>query len=55
MVLLMSFLNGIVLLQWEVDAILWNECRIYGQNCIVSLQESEMTAGYHHRGLILGI
>ena len=49
------FLNGMVLLLCGVDAILQNGCGIEGQNYVVSLQESKMTAGYHYRGLILGI
>ena len=46
---------NMVLLLGLVDAILQNGCGIEGQNYVMSLQESEMTAGCHYRGLILGI
>ena len=48
------FFNGTVLLLWGVDAILQNGCGIQAQNYFVLLQGSEMTAGSHYRGLILG-
>ena len=46
---------GIVFLLWGVDAILRDGCGIYEQNYVASLQGSEMSAGYHYRGLMLGI
>ena len=49
------FLNGMVLLLWGVDAILQNGCGTEGQIYIVTLRESEMTAGCHYRSLILDI
>ena len=33
----------------EVGLILWNGCRIQGQNLLELLQESEMAAGCHRR------
>ena len=50
------FLNGnFGFTSMGVDAILRNGCGTYGQNYVVLLQESEVTAGYHYRGFILGI
>ena len=44
-----------VLLLWVVDAILGDRYEIYGQNYVALLQGSEMSAGFHYRGLKLGI
>ena len=46
------FFHGMVLLLW-VDAVLRNGYEIWRQNYVVSLQGSEMTAGYHYRSLTL--
>ena len=42
-----------VLVIWEVSAILGNGYGIQGQNYAL-LPESEMSAGFHYRNLILG-
>ena len=44
-----------VLVVWEIGAILGNGYGIQGQNYFALLQGSEMTAGFHCRNWILGI
>ena len=44
-----------VLVVWEIGAILGNGYGIQGQNYVALLQGSEMTAGFHYRNWILGI
>ena len=44
-----------VLVLWEVDAILENGYGIQGQNYVVFLQGSGMPAGFHFRNFIFGI
>ena len=57
MVVLLTFfwMESMVLLLWVVDAILGDRYEIYGQNYVALLQGSEMSAGFHYRGLKLGI
>ena len=50
-----SCITSMVLVLWEVDAILENGYGIQGQNYVVFLQGSGMPAGFHFRNLILGI
>ena len=56
-VLLMFFCMVIVLVivLWEVNAILGNGCEIQRQNYVAWLQGSEMPVGFHYRNLILGV
>ena len=44
-----------VLVVWEIGAILGNGYGFQGQNYVALLQGSEMTAGFHYRNWILGI
>ena len=46
---------SIVLVLWEVAAILGNGYGIQGQNYVALLQGKEMPAGFHFRNLTLGI
>ena len=46
---------SMVLVLWEVAAILGNGCRIQGQNYVAWLQRSKMQVGFHYSNLILGI
>ena len=58
MVILLTFhsrMTSMVLVLWEVDAILGNGYGIQGQNYVALLQRSEMPPGFHPRNLILGI
>ena len=48
------FLHSMVLVLWQVTAILENGCGIQGQNHVAWLQESKMPVGFHYRNLILG-
>ena len=49
------FLHRLVLVQWEVDAILGKGYGNQGQNFVALLQGSEMPAGFHHRNSVLGL
>ena len=49
------FLHRLVLVQWEVDAILGKGYGNQGQNFVALLQRSEMPAGFHHRNSVLGL
>ena len=56
MVALLTFhscMRSMVLVLWEVDAILGNVHGIQEQNCVALLQASGMPAGFHSRNLIL--
>ena len=58
MVLLLKFhslMSSMVLVLWEVGAILGNGHGIQGQNDVALLQASGMPAGFHSSNLILGI
>ena len=44
-----------VLLVWGVDASLRNGYGILEQNYVALPQGSEMSAGFHYRGVILGM
>ena len=44
-----------VLLLWGVDAVLGNGYGIKGLNYVAMLQGSKVPAGFHYRGLILGM
>ena len=46
---------SMVLVLWEVAAILGNACGIKRQNYVALLQGSEMSAGFHYRNFILCI
>ena len=47
------FLNvSMVLVLWEVAAILGNGCGIQGQNYVAWLQGSKMPVGFHYKNLI---
>ena len=50
-----SRMTSMVLVLWEVDAILGNGYRIQGHNYVALLQQSGMPPGFHPRNLILGI
>ena len=50
-----SFMHGMVLVLWEVEAILGNGYGIQGQNYVAFIQGSGMPAGFLSRNLILGI
>ena len=56
-VVLLTFfwMESMVLPLWVVDAILGDGYEIYGQNYVALLQGSEMSVGFHYRGLKLGI
>ena len=43
---------SIVLVLWEVAAILANGCGIQGQNYVAWLQGSKMSVGIHYKNLI---
>ena len=43
---------SMVLVLWEVAAILGNGCGIQGQNYVVWLQGSKMPVGFHYKKLI---
>ena len=45
----------LVIVLWEVNAILRNGCEIQRQNYVAWLQGSEMPVGFHYRNLILGV
>ena len=53
--LTLFWIVSMVLVLWGVDGILWNGHGTSGQDYVVSLQESEISAEYHYKGLILGI
>ena len=56
MVVLLTFhscMGSMVLVLWEVGAILGNVHGIQEQNCVALLQLSGMPAGFHSRNLIL--
>ena len=55
-VLLTLFLRmvSMVLVLWGIGAILGNWYGIQGQNYVVLLQGSEISAGFHYGNLILG-
>ena len=57
MVVLLTFfwIESTVLLLWGADVILGDGYEIYEQNYVALFQGSEMSAGFHYRGLILGI
>ena len=44
-----------VKVRWGVDAILGNGYGILGQNYVALFQQSEKSAGFHSRNLILSI
>ena len=46
---------SMVLVLWEVAAILRNGYRIQGQNYVVLSQGNEMLVRFHYRNLIFGI
>ena len=46
---------SMVIVLWEVTAILGNGCGIQGQKYVAWLQGSEMPVGFHDRNLISGI
>ena len=48
-------MHGMVLVLWEVEAILGNGYGIQGQNYVAFIQGSGMPAGFLSRNLILGI
>ena len=50
-----SCMHGMVLVLWEVGAILGNGYEIQGQSYVAFLQGSGMSAGFLTRNLILGI
>ena len=53
MVLLTFFcMVSMVLVVWEVAAILGNGCEIQGQNYVAWLQGSKMPVGLHYKNLI---
>ena len=53
MVLLMFFcMVSMVLVQWQVAAILGNGCGIQEKNYVAWLQGSEMPVGFHYKNLI---
>ena len=57
-VVLLTFhlrMKSMVLVLWEVGAILGNGYGIQGQNYVTLLQGSRMPTGFHSRNLILGI
>ena len=43
---------SMVLVMWEVAAILGNSCGIQGQNYVAWLQESKMPVGFYYKNLI---
>ena len=53
MVVLLAFLHGMVLVLWEVTAILGNRCGIQEQTCVAWLQGSKVPVGFHYGNLIL--
>ena len=58
MVVLLTFffrMVSMVLVLWEVAAILWNGYRIQGQNYVALSQGNEMLVRFHYRNLIFGI
>ena len=58
MVVLLTFFFrtvSMVLVLWEVAAILRNGYRIQGQNYVVLSQGNEMLVRFHYRNLIFGI
>ena len=57
MVVLLMFLSqivSVVLVLWEVGAILGDRYGIQGQNYIALLYESGMPAGFHYKNLTFG-
>ena len=44
-----------VIVLWEVTAILGNGCGIQGQKYVAWLQGSEIPVGFHYRNLISGV
>ena len=46
---------NMVIVLWEVTAILRNGCGIQGQKYVVWVQGSEIPAEFHHRNLMSGI
>ena len=46
---------SMVIVLWEVTAVLGNFCGIQGQKYVAWLQGSEILVGFHYRNLISGI
>ena len=46
---------SMVIVLWEVTALLGNGCGIQGQKYVAWLQGSEMPVGFHYRNLKSGI
>ena len=49
------YMVSLVIVLWEVIAVLGNGCGIQRQKYVAWLQGSEMPVGFHYRNLILDI